>query len=114
MRWQWASAIILKKTGAFKQIGVALSGGRDSLLCLLIAHRWRYATPSVPREAVVKQKAETCCAPLHADALFLFRYVQCRRDRSDGAWDSFVILSIEDAFAREVEATKRCCIRAKN
>jgi NAD+ synthase (glutamine-hydrolysing) len=29
-----------EKTGAFKTIGVALSGGRDSLLCLLIAHRW--------------------------------------------------------------------------
>ncbi len=29
-----------EKTGAFKTIGVALSGGRDSLLCLLIAHRY--------------------------------------------------------------------------
>jgi NAD+ synthase (glutamine-hydrolysing) len=29
-----------EKTGAFKTIGVALSGGRDSLLCLWIAHRW--------------------------------------------------------------------------
>src|SRR5262249_13956714 len=28
------------KTGAFKQIGVALSGGRDSLLTLIIARRW--------------------------------------------------------------------------
>jgi len=29
-----------EKTGAFKTIGVALSGGRDSLLCLWIARRW--------------------------------------------------------------------------
>lgn len=29
-----------EKTGAFKQIGVSLSGGRDSLLTLLIAHRY--------------------------------------------------------------------------
>src|SRR6201999_1034646 len=29
-----------EKTGAFKTIGVALSGGRDSLLCLYIARRW--------------------------------------------------------------------------
>jgi NAD+ synthase (glutamine-hydrolysing) len=28
------------KIGGFKTIGVALSGGRDSLLCLIIAHRW--------------------------------------------------------------------------
>lgn len=38
-----------EKTGAFKTIGVALSGGRDSLLCLWIARRWvekRYASES--------------------------------------------------------------------
>jgi NAD+ synthase (glutamine-hydrolysing) len=29
-----------EKTGAFKTIGVALSGGRDSLLCLMIARRY--------------------------------------------------------------------------
>ena len=29
-----------EKTGAFKTIGVALSGGRDSLLCLYLARRW--------------------------------------------------------------------------
>jgi NAD+ synthase (glutamine-hydrolysing) len=29
-----------EKTGAFKTIGVALSGGRDSLLCLALARRW--------------------------------------------------------------------------
>ena len=29
-----------EKTGAFKTIGVALSGGRDSLLCLIIARRY--------------------------------------------------------------------------
>ncbi len=29
-----------EKVGAFRTVGVALSGGRDSLLCLWIAHRW--------------------------------------------------------------------------
>lgn len=29
-----------EKVGAFKTIGVALSGGRDSLLCLYVARRW--------------------------------------------------------------------------
>jgi NAD+ synthase (glutamine-hydrolysing) len=28
-----------EKTGAFRTIGVSLSGGRDSLLSLLVAHR---------------------------------------------------------------------------
>jgi NAD+ synthase (glutamine-hydrolysing) len=38
-----------EKTGAFKTIGVALSGGRDSLLCLWLARRYidtRYANES--------------------------------------------------------------------
>lgn len=38
-----------EKTGAFKTIGVALSGGRDSLLCLWLARRYvdtRYASES--------------------------------------------------------------------
>ncbi len=34
-----------EKTGAFRCIGVALSGGRDSLLCLLAAHRYSRKQP---------------------------------------------------------------------
>lgn len=44
-----------EKTGAFKTIGVALSGGRDSLLCLWLARRYidtRYAAePKEERDA---------------------------------------------------------------
>ena len=38
-----------EKTGAFKTIGVALSGGRDSLLCLYLARRWVIAALRRPR-----------------------------------------------------------------
>ncbi|HEV2528779.1 MAG TPA: NAD(+) synthase [Thermomicrobiales bacterium] len=38
-----------EKLGAFRQIGVALSGGRDSLLTLLVAHRYaRRVSPNDP------------------------------------------------------------------
>lgn len=40
------------KIGAFKTIGVALSGGRDSLLCLIIAHRWATRAGKKPREVL--------------------------------------------------------------
>ncbi|HEY1587241.1 MAG TPA: NAD(+) synthase, partial [Polyangia bacterium] len=38
------------KIGVFKTIGVALSGGRDSLLCLILAHRWCVRAGKKPRE----------------------------------------------------------------
>jgi NAD+ synthase (glutamine-hydrolysing) len=40
------------KIGAFKTIGVALSGGRDSLLCLIVAHRWATRVGRKPREVL--------------------------------------------------------------
>jgi NAD+ synthase (glutamine-hydrolysing) len=40
------------KIGAFKTIGVALSGGRDSLICLILAHRWALSVGKKPREVL--------------------------------------------------------------
>jgi NAD+ synthase (glutamine-hydrolysing) len=40
------------KIGAFQTIGVALSGGRDSLLCLIVAHRWAVRAKKNPREVL--------------------------------------------------------------
>lgn len=67
-----------EKTGAFKQIGVALSGGRDSLLTLLVAHRYAsrvnpenpgailkaFTMPSRHTSAATRGAAETICAEL--------------------------------------------------
>jgi NAD+ synthase (glutamine-hydrolysing) len=97
-----------EKTGAFKQIGVALSGGRDSLLCLLIAYRYvsrkyrHLGTDGVAAKVKEMLRAfymptrysshETCgAAEVAATELGI----------------PFVILSIEEAFEREVEATKK-------
>jgi NAD+ synthase (glutamine-hydrolysing) len=65
------------KAGAFRKIGVALSGGRDSLLTLLIAHRavtrrglspaevlQAFTMPSHVTGTATRQAAETICREL--------------------------------------------------
>ena len=65
-RWRWAWATTSRRTRAFKAIGIALSGGRDSLLTLLIAHR--YATRARPDDAGL-----AAARLLHAHPLLLGR-----------------------------------------
>lgn len=85
-----------EKIGAFKQIGVSLSGGRDSLLTLLVAHRYAarvhpdnpgkilraFYQPSRYSSAETRRGAETICAELGVP---------------------LEIVSIDEAFARERE-----------
>ncbi|HTJ84305.1 MAG TPA: NAD(+) synthase, partial [Polyangiaceae bacterium] len=95
------------KTGAFRSIGLALSGGRDSLLTLLIA--WRAVGLLRPELDAVALKDEMPSL-LHA-------FYMPTRYSSSGTADaarliaeelgaSFMVLPIEDAFDRELEATK--------
>ncbi len=94
-----------EKTGAFKTIGVALSGGRDSLLCLLIAHRYvarrfAYLGPDTSGAKV-------------AELLRAF-YMPSRyssnetRAAAEAAAKElgvpFAVVSIDDAFERELTA----------
>jgi NAD+ synthase (glutamine-hydrolysing) len=88
-----------EKTRAFSRIGIALSGGRDSLLTLLIAHHYaRRARPANPGSLI-----ETFYMPT--------------RFSSDGTRDAaatiakelgvaFTVVSIDEAFEREMEAAK--------
>ncbi|MEA2527133.1 MAG: hypothetical protein QOF73_4360 [Thermomicrobiales bacterium] len=83
-----------EKIGVFKQIGVSLSGGRDSLLTLLIAHRYAsrvhpdnpgqllraFYQPSRFSSAETRKGAETICAELGVP---------------------LEIISIDEAFERE-------------
>jgi len=99
-----------KKTGAFKSIGLALSGGRDSLLTLLVAWRAvRFLRPEIDSAPTDKARA-VMGEMIHA-------FYMPTRFSSDGtraaaemiAKDigaSFMVLPIEDAFKRESEATK--------
>ena len=88
-----------EKTGAFKLIGVSLSGGRDSLLTLLIAYRYAAKrNPENPGELLrafyqpsrfssdeTRLGAETICADLGVP---------------------LEIISIDDAFERELAAVR--------
>jgi NAD+ synthase (glutamine-hydrolysing) len=89
-----------EKTGAFKVIGVSLSGGRDSLLTLLVAHRYAskvqpdnpgkilraFYQPSRYSSAETRLGAETICKELGVP---------------------LDIISIDDAFERELEIAKQ-------
>jgi NAD+ synthase (glutamine-hydrolysing) len=84
----------------FEQIGIALSGGRDSLLVLLVAHRTIVARYGRPRVAEVLR---TFYMPTR------YSSDKTRRAAEQIARDlgvTFKVVSIEDAFARELEATR--------
>ncbi len=94
-----------EKTGAFRTIGVALSGGRDSLLCLLVAHR--YVT-----RRFAHLGPDTCRAKV-AEILRAF-YMPSRfssaetRAAAEGAANElgvpFAVIPIDDAVEREAAA----------
>lgn len=83
-----------EKTRGFKCIGIALSGGRDSLLTLLIAHRYAAKT---------KVPIETFFMPTRYSS-------QGTRDAAEliakELGVAFNIVSIDEAFEREMASTK--------
>jgi NAD+ synthase (glutamine-hydrolysing) len=89
-----------EKTGAFTTLGIALSGGRDSLLTLLIAHRYaRKARPENPGSLI---KAFYMPSQHSSSETRSAAEVLCRE-----LGIPFEIVPIEEAFARELEATKQ-------
>lgn len=95
-----------EKTGAFRKIGIALSGGKDSVLTLIVA--WLYACRkfgSLPEEQRRKAIRD-----------FIWCFSMPTRYNSDQTRDisriicaelgvSFQEVSIEEAFGRELAAT---------
>jgi NAD+ synthase (glutamine-hydrolysing) len=102
-----AVADYYRKTGAFRSIGVALSGGRDSLLTLLVA--WRAA------QIIHGHLSPGDLAARMRTAIHTF-YMPTRfsSDATRGAAAqiaadlgvSFTVLAIEEAFERELDATR--------
>lgn len=88
-----------EKTRAFKRIGIALSGGRDSLLTLLIAHRYaKKARPKNPGELI-----DTFYMPTRFSSSATQKAAETIA-RELGV--RFFVLSIDEAFEREMEAAK--------
>lgn len=102
-----AVADYYRKTGAFRSIGLALSGGRDSLLTLLIA--WRAAQiihADVPAEAL-PERMRTAIHTFYMPTRFSSdetRGAAAQIARDLGV--SFTVLPIEEAFERELLATR--------
>jgi NAD+ synthase (glutamine-hydrolysing) len=104
----WGLKGYFEKTGVFDRIGIALSGGKDSVLTLIIA--WLYAgerfagLAESERVAAIRDFIHAFSLPTRFNS-DTTRGIS--RQICDELGVSFFEFSIEDAFAREVEATRQ-------
>jgi len=101
-----AVADYYRKTGAFRSIGVALSGGRDSLLTTLVAWRALHLIHTGLEGAALAAKIKATFFTFYMPTRFSSldtRGAAARIAQDLGA--TFAVLPIEDAFHRELEAT---------
>jgi NAD+ synthase (glutamine-hydrolysing) len=92
-----------EKTGAFKTIGVALSGGRDSLLCLILARRWidtKFA--SLPKEARDAKAREILRAFFMPTRYSSQETRKAAEKAAEELCATFASVSVDDAFEREL------------
>jgi NAD+ synthase (glutamine-hydrolysing) len=97
-----------EKNACFKTIGVALSGGRDSLIVLAIARRWidvRWsALPVVERQA----KAREILRAFYLPSRFSSAETRAAAEQTARDFDApFALVSIDDAFERELLAVEK-------
>ena len=96
-----------EKTGAFKTIGVALSGGRDSLLCLYVARRYldrRFAAlDAAGRDAKAREILRGFFMPSRFSSAET-RAAAAKTAEEYGA--PFAVVAIDEAFDREVKAVE--------
>jgi NAD+ synthase (glutamine-hydrolysing) len=97
-----------EKNGCFKTIGVALSGGRDSLLVLAVARRWvdrRWADlPASERAAKAREILRAFFMPTR------YSSSETRAAAEQVARDldvPFSVVSVEEAFERELAAVEK-------
>jgi NAD+ synthase (glutamine-hydrolysing) len=97
-----------EKNGCFKTIGVALSGGRDSMLVLLVARRWidrRFADlPPAGRKAKARELLRAFFMPTrYSSPETAAAAAQVARDLDV----PFASVSIDEAFERELAAVEQ-------
>jgi NAD+ synthase (glutamine-hydrolysing) len=97
-----------EKTGAFKTIGVALSGGRDSLLCLYIARRWvsrRFGDLGAEAE---KAKAKEILRAFFMPSRYSSAETRAAAEAAAKDFDTpLAIVAIDEAFEKELEAVEK-------
>ena len=91
------------KNGAFATIGVALSGGRDSLLCLWIARRWIDRTYGAEAPAKAKEILRAFFMPSRYSSAETRAAAEASA-RELGA--PFAVVPIDEAFERELAAVE--------
>jgi NAD+ synthase (glutamine-hydrolysing) len=97
-----------EKNACFRTIGVALSGGRDSLIVLAIARRWidmRWGDlPAKQRQA----KAREILRAFYLPSRFSSAETRAAAEQTARDYDApFALVSIDDAFERELVAVEK-------
>ena len=97
-----------EKVGAFKTIGVALSGGRDSLLCLYIARRWisrRFGHLGADAE---RAKAREILRAFFMPSRYSSKETHAAAEQAATDLDvPFAVIPIDDAFESELQAVEK-------
>lgn len=94
-----------EKTGVFKTIGVALSGGRDSLLALYLARRWISRRFGPDQE---KDKAQEILRAFFMPSRYSSKETHAAAEAAAKDLDApFAVIPIDEAFERELEAATK-------
>lgn len=97
-----------EKIGAFRTIGVALSGGRDSLLCLALARRYVHMRHGALGAEKEREKARELLRAFFMPSRFSSKETALAAERAAADFDApFVSLSIDDAFERELSELEK-------
>jgi NAD+ synthase (glutamine-hydrolysing) len=97
-----------EKNGCFRTIGVALSGGRDSLLVLAIARRWIDMRWQALPEGERRSKAREILRAFFMPTRFSSPETCAAAERAAADLDaSLAVVSIDDAFERELAAVEK-------
>lgn len=94
-----------EKTGAFATIGVALSGGRDSLLCLYLARRWIHRRFGHLGKAGEAEKAREILRGFFMPSRHSSNETRIAAEQTAKDFDvPFVVVPIDEGADRELEA----------
>jgi NAD+ synthase (glutamine-hydrolysing) len=97
-----------EKTAAFKTIGVALSGGRDSLLCLILARRYLDRRFESLDAAGRRGKATEMLRAFFMPTRYSSAETHVAAERAAAELGvPLAIVSIDDVFERELEAVEK-------
>jgi NAD+ synthase (glutamine-hydrolysing) len=96
-----------EKTGCFTTVGVALSGGRDSLLVLAIARRWIDKRHGELSDHDRKAKAASVLRAFYMPTRYSSAETRAAAEQVARDFDApLTVLSIDDAFEQELAAVE--------